>query len=263
MIIILIDGLSGKDRDNEISIGDASFPPLLTIFSAPNYCDKYQNKAAILRISCDLDGFHAIQYDCVVHPEPEIVASQTDNYILAIICACPYMPTSLRKFVQMAVDLGPDLAQSQNEWISSSPFASRQNSTANTGNESTPTSASVSALNVKKNNTKGDFIPPPDAEIGSNSTVYSNATTRPESKGASRRTSRHEAFEAARLALSRIEMHPKIMPFASVCTYIYETFNTDCLNCLFLLIYFISDYSICRWFHHRSFLLRYKMKKRK
>ena len=48
-----------------------------------------------------LDGFHAIQYDCVVHPEPEIVQSATDNYILAIISACPYMPTSLRNFVKM------------------------------------------------------------------------------------------------------------------------------------------------------------------
>ena len=31
------------------------------LYTAPNYCDRYNNKAAILRIDIGLDGFHAIQ----------------------------------------------------------------------------------------------------------------------------------------------------------------------------------------------------------
>ena len=49
---------------DEYSISN-DFPPLLTIFSAPNYCDKHNNKGAILRIGQDLEDFHVIQYDCV------------------------------------------------------------------------------------------------------------------------------------------------------------------------------------------------------
>jgi serine/threonine-protein phosphatase 2B catalytic subunit len=29
--------------------GPAEFPAVITIFSAPNYCDVYNNKAAVLR----------------------------------------------------------------------------------------------------------------------------------------------------------------------------------------------------------------------
>jgi diadenosine tetraphosphatase ApaH/serine/threonine PP2A family protein phosphatase len=90
-----------------ISVGkEKDIPPLITIFSAPNYCDRYQNMGAILRIESGLDGFRVIQYPCVWHPEPETAESQTDNYILAITSACPYMPTSFRHFVRRAVELG-------------------------------------------------------------------------------------------------------------------------------------------------------------
>lgn len=85
------------------------FPPVITIFSAPNYCDRYQNKGAILLIDSALDGFRVIQYDCVEHPKPEIVESQTKTLIDLVISTCPYMPTSFRNFVQLAVELGEDL----------------------------------------------------------------------------------------------------------------------------------------------------------
>lgn len=85
------------------------FPPVITIFSAPNYCDRYQNKGAILLIDSALDGFRVIQYDCVEHPKPEVVESQTKTLIDLVISTCPYMPTSFRNFVQLAVELGEDL----------------------------------------------------------------------------------------------------------------------------------------------------------
>jgi diadenosine tetraphosphatase ApaH/serine/threonine PP2A family protein phosphatase len=89
-------------------ITEKDFPPVITIFSAPNYCDRYGNKAAILHIDSALDGFRVIQYDCVEHPVPDISDSQTENYMDAIIVACPYMPSSFRDFVKMALQLGPD-----------------------------------------------------------------------------------------------------------------------------------------------------------
>ena len=96
----------------KISVGkEKDIPPLITIFSAPNYCDRYQNKGAILRIDSALDGFQVIQYDCVSHPDPELQESQTDNYIFAITAACPYMPTSFRSFVRRALELGYEEGQ--------------------------------------------------------------------------------------------------------------------------------------------------------
>lgn len=84
------------------------FPPLITIFSAPNYCDRYENKGAILKIDMALDDFRIIQYDCVEHPEPEILDSESDNHISTIISLCPYMPTSFPNFIRLAVELGPE-----------------------------------------------------------------------------------------------------------------------------------------------------------
>jgi len=31
--------------------GDTKFPAVITIFSAPNYCDVYKNKGAVIKIS--------------------------------------------------------------------------------------------------------------------------------------------------------------------------------------------------------------------
>ena len=39
---------------------------VVTVFSAPNYCDLYQNKAAVLLL--DHNDYDFIQVDCVPHP---------------------------------------------------------------------------------------------------------------------------------------------------------------------------------------------------
>jgi diadenosine tetraphosphatase ApaH/serine/threonine PP2A family protein phosphatase len=83
-------------------------PPMLTIFSAPNYCDRYENKGAILLIDKELDGFRLIQYECVEHPAGSIEGNQTENSIIAIIATCPYMPSSFKMFVKYAVELVPE-----------------------------------------------------------------------------------------------------------------------------------------------------------
>ena len=33
--------------------GDSTFPPVITIFSAPNYCDVYNNKGAIIKFAVE------------------------------------------------------------------------------------------------------------------------------------------------------------------------------------------------------------------
>ena len=43
------DATCGDNPSLSSNIVD-SFPPVITIFSAPNYCDKYDNKAALLHI---------------------------------------------------------------------------------------------------------------------------------------------------------------------------------------------------------------------
>lgn len=129
-------------------LSNVDFPPLLTIFSAPNYCDRYGNKAAILRIDIGLDGFHAIQYECVKHPEPEIVESQTDNYILAIISSCPYMPTSLRNLVKMALFLGPDVGHQHQHHYQNEYYAMPQS--PKTRIVPSSTNDSLSALSIRK-----------------------------------------------------------------------------------------------------------------
>lgn len=45
---------------------DTGFPSLITIFSAPNYCDVYQNKAAILKYENNVVNIR--QFNCSPHP---------------------------------------------------------------------------------------------------------------------------------------------------------------------------------------------------
>ena len=57
--------------------GSGSFPPLITVFSAPNYCDFYNNKAACLRVA---DGeFNLEQFTEAPHPYllPQFMGSFT------------------------------------------------------------------------------------------------------------------------------------------------------------------------------------------
>ena len=44
----------------------SDFPTCVTVFSAPNYCDVYNNKGAIIKFKNNL--FNLLQYNCVSHP---------------------------------------------------------------------------------------------------------------------------------------------------------------------------------------------------
>eukprot|EP00753_Platysulcus_tardus_P002760 PLAT11870.1.p1 GENE.PLAT11870.1~~PLAT11870.1.p1 ORF type:complete len:528 (+),score=256.63 PLAT11870.1:63-1646(+) len=44
----------------------SGFPSVITVFSAPNYCDVYNNRGAVLELN--LDEVHVKQFECVPHP---------------------------------------------------------------------------------------------------------------------------------------------------------------------------------------------------
>lgn len=85
-----------------------NIPTVLTIFSAPNYCDRYGNKGSILRIGNTLDEFTLLQYENVEHPKTRKFENPMENHIATVIAICPYMPTSFREFVRLALEIGPE-----------------------------------------------------------------------------------------------------------------------------------------------------------
>jgi diadenosine tetraphosphatase ApaH/serine/threonine PP2A family protein phosphatase len=81
-------------------------PMVITVFSAPNYCDRYENKGAVLTLGRALSDFQFVQYDCVEHPVPDDIDNEMNNQIAAVVASCPYMPTSFQDFVRLALELG-------------------------------------------------------------------------------------------------------------------------------------------------------------
>ena len=88
-------------------------PPVVTIFSAPNYCNHYGNKGAFLQVgptAPDQVTFH--QFDCVSalptassHPSWARLQRHQEHH-LAIMNTCPYMPTTFRELLRAASELG-------------------------------------------------------------------------------------------------------------------------------------------------------------
>jgi diadenosine tetraphosphatase ApaH/serine/threonine PP2A family protein phosphatase len=82
-------------------------PPVITVFSAPNYCDRYGNSGAVLRLTQEDLEPEVCNYSCVPHPSPVDQPNRAELHFSALIEACPYMPSTFRDFVKMASRLGP------------------------------------------------------------------------------------------------------------------------------------------------------------
>ncbi|CAN0170496.1 unnamed protein product, partial [Ectocarpus fasciculatus] len=80
-------------------------PTVLTVFSAPNYCDRYRNKAAVLHI--ERPGYYTVNLlEAEPHPAPVKESDVNVMQVLAMGNTCPYMPTTFRDFLKVAVELG-------------------------------------------------------------------------------------------------------------------------------------------------------------
>eukprot|EP00752_Nemacystus_decipiens_P014748 g13131.t1 len=80
-------------------------PTVLTVFSAPNYCDRYRNKAAVLHI--ERPGYYTVNLlEAEPHPTPVRDCDVNVMQVLATGNTCPYMPTTFRDFLKVAVELG-------------------------------------------------------------------------------------------------------------------------------------------------------------
>ena len=104
--VCLSKEVSGEGHGIAYSEMGKCLPLVITVFSAPNYCDRYENKAAFLTLGRALNEFQFVQYDCVEHPIPDDIDNEMNNQIAAVVASCPYMPTSFQDFVRLALELG-------------------------------------------------------------------------------------------------------------------------------------------------------------
>lgn len=74
-------------------IQTTGFPGVICVFSAPNYCDSYDNKAAILQINKKV--IHLKQYHCVEHPY------MLPNFINAFGWSLPFVSDKLYDILSM------------------------------------------------------------------------------------------------------------------------------------------------------------------
>ncbi|KAH9247052.1 hypothetical protein BASA81_015404 [Batrachochytrium salamandrivorans] len=104
-------------------------PPVVTVFSAPNYTGKYGNLGAVLKLHPQPPGIKAgtsgkktggtgfrplelvepIQYQQASNiPPPMVLNNEHKDQVLQITNTCPYMPTTFRAFIKSALEIAEE-----------------------------------------------------------------------------------------------------------------------------------------------------------
>ncbi|EGZ21281.1 hypothetical protein PHYSODRAFT_492613 [Phytophthora sojae] len=81
---------------------DKSMPPLITVFSAPNYCDSYGNMAGYLVFRNDPFSWKTQQVKTVGHPAPPIASSERGSDMWRLFNqTLPFLPASKEFFEEV------------------------------------------------------------------------------------------------------------------------------------------------------------------
>ena len=166
---LAINGLAGIIRAHEVQeegflyhfqdagqgVNSQNAPPVITIFSAPNYCGRYMNKAAYMQISQDVEVksvrkrglfrrkpkkvemdiggivsplqlLKPVQFEAVDAPEPLSFEGPAKESDLNVEKVCPYMPTTFAAFIQQALELASNGGGSGSPTISEAELKALQ-----------------------------------------------------------------------------------------------------------------------------------------
>ncbi|KAG7381053.1 hypothetical protein PHYPSEUDO_006487 [Phytophthora pseudosyringae] len=81
---------------------DKSMPPLITVFSAPNYCDSYGNTAAYLFFRNEPFSWEIQQINTVGHPAPPIASAERGSDMWRLFNqTLPFLPASKEFFEEV------------------------------------------------------------------------------------------------------------------------------------------------------------------
>merc|ERR1719197_2336669 len=92
------------------------FPTVITIFSAPNYCDVYNNKGAILKF--DNSTLNILQFNCSPHPY------HLPNFMDVFSWSMPFVTEKVTEMLYYI--LQPAAGTSHDEQVPALPAAMQQ-----------------------------------------------------------------------------------------------------------------------------------------
>ncbi len=99
--------LAAQRRGSVEPLRQKEFPPVITVFSAPDYCQKYGNIGAVLHIGSTVEEFEPLTFSAVENqPEPlHTGESETTLAQKRIESVVPFMPTNFRGMLTACYEL--------------------------------------------------------------------------------------------------------------------------------------------------------------